>query len=394
MKLALVIPGFQSSPDDWCIPVFTNLARELSSQVELHVFALRYPGRRERYSIGNVYVHALGGGAFARRRVPGVSLLRLWRSFTVDVHREHKSSPFSAVMGIWATEAGWLATRVAKLIEVPSLVHLAGGELVRIPQIGYGNHGRGLSGRLVTSTLRHADLLTVPSSPMRKALLQQGGVSPERVRGWAPGVGTQMFAPTKQNHKTGHSTSTTFVNVGSLIPVKGQDLLVRAVARARETAPDVDIRLRIAGEGVLRDVLNNLISDLDLTGYVTLEGDIPHEELPHLYNCADAFILGSWHESQCMAALEAMACGLPWVAPPVGAIVDVSAVRKSPRGSGIIFDRRDPDLVARAMIRLATMSLVERQELGRNARKIVQEQYDMEKQAAMLLDILGQLTGS
>src|SRR3954447_15184358 len=101
MKLAIVIPGFQANERDWCIPAFTNLARELSRSMEVHVFALRYPHRRATYRVGDVRVHALGGGALWRgRRLPVVSLLRLWRNTLAAVSKEHWRSPFDAVLGI------------------------------------------------------------------------------------------------------------------------------------------------------------------------------------------------------------------------------------------------------------------------------------------------------
>jgi hypothetical protein len=106
MKLALIIPGFQADPDDWCIPAFTNLSRELSRKVELHVFTLRYPNVRRDYDIGMVHVHALGGGAFGATRLPVASLLKLWNVTLRAFEAEHRRAPFSCIIGIWATESG------------------------------------------------------------------------------------------------------------------------------------------------------------------------------------------------------------------------------------------------------------------------------------------------
>jgi hypothetical protein len=139
MKLAVVIPGFQANERDWCIPAFTNLAQELARSVELHVFTLRYPPRRDLYRIGRVKVHSIGGGAFLDHRLVGASLLKLWRDTLLDIGTEHRRGPFSAILGIWATESGWLATRAGRLFGVPTIVHLAGGELTWLPQIKYGN---------------------------------------------------------------------------------------------------------------------------------------------------------------------------------------------------------------------------------------------------------------
>src|SRR5437762_12370432 len=142
MKLALVTPGFQADERDWCIPAFTNLAHELAKSVELHVFALRYPAKKRDYKIGQVHVHAIGGGAFAGQRIVGASLLKLWRDALSAIEKEHARNSFSAIIGVWATESGWLAPVAAMRLGVPSLVHLAGGELNWPHDIKYGYPAR------------------------------------------------------------------------------------------------------------------------------------------------------------------------------------------------------------------------------------------------------------
>ena len=192
------------------------------------------------------------------------------------------------------------------------------------PQIGYGNFKRELAGILVDDTLSRAVCITAPSGPMRRALGRVAGLEFNKVVDWAPGVDTAMFAPGRQRSIQGEPF--VFVSTGSLIPVKGHSLLVRALALVRAAVPERDIRLRIVGEGPQAQALQELIMDLGLTGYVSLEGAVSHDTLPEIYRSSDVFLLGSWHEAQCMAALEAMSCGLPWIGPPVGVLPDIAAL--------------------------------------------------------------------
>jgi glycosyltransferase involved in cell wall biosynthesis len=395
MRLALVIPGFQSDADDWCIPVFTNLARELAEHVDLDVFALRYPPRRDDYMVGRVRVHSLGGGAVGRLRIFGISLGKLWSDFQVKIEREHKANPFDAVLGIWATESGWLAVRAAKQLGLRSLVHLAGGEIVTLPYIQYGNRGVGLPGRMVPETLANADLITVPSEPMERALHRVPDIDKKSVlaktRMWAPGVDTELFAP--EQIESSRQGPFTFLNVGSLLRVKGQRLLVRALARLRNRMrSDFNIYLRIVGTGKLLRDLENEVKDNRLEGYVTLEGEVSHERLPEMYRQASTFILGSHHEAQCMAALEAMSCGLPWVAPTVGIIPDVARADVGEIPTGTIFDSRDPGLVASTMQSMIELPSEERRRWGMQARARVLRDYEMKTQARRLLSIVEELT--
>jgi glycosyltransferase involved in cell wall biosynthesis len=387
MRLAIVIPGFQANEEDWCIPAFTNLARELSKSVSIHVFALRYPHTRGTYRIGKVWVHALGGGAFRGQRLFGASLLNLWRDTLRKIEAVQRKRPFDAIMGVWASESGWLATRAANLLRIPSLVHLAGGELVWLPQIGYGTKPKSLPAMLVQRSLRNASVITSPSGPMSQGLVSSGISRLKRMREWPLGVDTEMFTP-PELHSTG-AKPFTFVSVGSLIPVKGHDLLLHSFARLRRNG-NHQVYLRVIGSGPLERQLRSLSTDLGLEGYVDFAGEVPHDKLPEVYRRADCFVIGSWHEAQCMAALEAMACGLPWIAPPVGALADLPTARED-APTGIRVEQRDPTPFAQAMHEIITLPPEVRAQWGRNARAVIEQDYALTTQSKSLLQILSQI---
>ena len=90
-----------------------------------------------------------------------------------------------------------------------------------------------------------------------------------------------------------------------------------------------------------------------------------------------------------MAALEAMACGLPWIAPAVGALVDCAA---DSRLSGILVERRSAAGYRTALEQMADMTPEERTAWGTNARAVVLERYNLETQTAQLLSLLRDLT--
>ncbi|MDQ5823351.1 MAG: glycosyltransferase [Chloroflexota bacterium] len=391
MKLALVIPGFQSSDTDWCIPAFTNLARALSTRNEVHVFALRYPHRRCDYSIGAVRIHALGGGQLLGRRLRGVSLGKLWADTLRSIAREHDTAPFDAVLGIWATESGWLATQSARTLGVPSLGHLAGGELVYLPSIRYGYLGRGLDGVLLNHTLALADRLTVPSRHMLNLLATEFPDTNQKAVRWPLGVDTTLFHAAKR--AGGSKRPFTFVSAASLVPVKNPVWLVRSFADLRHRRPDLDTRLALVGEGPQEPHIRHLTRQLHLGGYVTFHGSVPHHELVDVYGNSSAFLVGSWHEAQCMAVLEAMSCGLPWIGPPVGALADLGSDQERPGAtSGVLVAERSIYAMSRAMESLAGLSTDEYETWSANAAAIVRRDYDLATQTARLERLLARLT--
>ncbi len=82
------------------------------------------------------------------------------------------------------------------------------------------------------------------------------------------------------------------------------------------------IVLLIAGTGQLEGRLKRLVKKLKLNSRVIFLGQLTEEELIPYYQCADVFARPSLSEGQGVSFLEAMACGLPVVATPVGGIVD------------------------------------------------------------------------
>ena len=102
------------------------------------------------------------------------------------------------------------------------------------------------------------------------------------------------------------------VSVGALIPVKGHDLLIDAVARLPEAS------LWIAGEGPERPRLAARIARLGLGDRVRLLGAVPHNAIPALLAAADVMALASASEGLANAWLEALASGTPIVIPDVG----------------------------------------------------------------------------
>ncbi|MEA2574511.1 MAG: hypothetical protein QOH93_1809 [Chloroflexia bacterium] len=391
MKLAIVIPGFQADAADWCIPAFTNLAQQLSPRNEVHVFTLRYPHRWASYSVGRVQVHALGGGQVLGRRIRGVSLGKLWADTLQSIIKEHSAMPFDAILGVWGTESGWLAALVAKSLGAPSLVHLAGGELVYLPSIRYGYLRKGLDGVLLNHTLALADRLTVPSRQMLNLLAAEyPGTNQKAVR-WPLGVDTSWFQPSARANSG--TRQFTFVSVGSLIPVKNPTWLLRGFADLRTRRPHLDTKLIFVGDGPLRTYLQRLTRLFRLQGYVSYMGEVPHDALTKIFSQASAFVLGSWHEAQCMAALEAMSSGLPWIGPPVGALADLGGDQaRSGATSGELVSERSIYAMSRAMERVACLSPDEYAAWGANAAASVRRDYELSTQTARLERLLARLT--
>lgn len=95
-------------------------------------------------------------------------------------------------------------------------------------------------------------------------------------------------------------------------------MLIAALAQVRDQG--LPFCCELIGSGPCEDALRAQIVQLGLTGHVQIRGSFPHDALPALYQGATAFVLSSYHEAQCMALIEAAACGIPAIGSAVGVL--------------------------------------------------------------------------
>jgi glycosyltransferase involved in cell wall biosynthesis len=121
--------------------------------------------------------------------------------------------------------------------------------------------------------------------------------------------------------------------VGSIVPRKAYDLLVRALA----TLEAHDWHLTIVGPVRSTEALAALATAIRKTGLdrrIIIAGQIPHDQLDRFYASADAFLLPSLYEGYGMVLAEAMARGLPIVCTTGGAAAetapDAAAIKVPP----------------------------------------------------------------
>jgi glycosyltransferase involved in cell wall biosynthesis len=311
VNIGLVVPGFSADASDWCIPALRHLARSLASSDDVRVVALRYPYRAARYTVEGSEVIALGGGLSH-----GARTLALWRNTLRVLHAEHQRQRFDVLHAFWATESGLLAALAGRWLSVPTVVSLAGGELVALRDISYGDQRLAGERLKVAASLRLATHVTAGSDLLRRRaerhLHGRGHVQ------LAPlGVDFSLFTPRPSPR------SPRVVHVGTLTHVKDQATLLRAFSQVRRQMPEAC--LEIVGDGPLALELRRLASILGIENSVRFRGEIDHTALPSVYRGASACVVSSRHEAQCMVALEAAACGIGLAGTRVGVLPELTS---------------------------------------------------------------------
>jgi glycosyltransferase involved in cell wall biosynthesis len=145
---------------------------------------------------------------------------------------------------------------------------------------------------------------------------------------------------------------------------KGLQYLVEASSAVVERIPNVKFVIRAYGsEPEYRRNLLNLIAKHNLNcNFKIVEKFSPYSEIPKYMAAADVFVLPSITEGLAVVVLEAMACGLPIIATPVGGIPDVIIDKYN----GLLVKPRDVQGLQNAIIRLLT-DKNERQHLSHEA---------------------------
>lgn len=203
-------------------------------------------------------------------------------------------------------------------------------ELAARGAIGLIHHPTGLEtgfGAEDRATLRAIEQALFPALPRLIAtsahtagrLVAEFGAAPARVGVVEPGTDPAPRA-------TGSGgPGVAVLSVGTLVPRKGHDVLLRALAGL----PDIDWRLTIAGaprDRVHAEGLSALAEELGIAQRVTFAGEVAGAALAALYDGADVFALATHWEGYGMAAAEALARGLPVAITAGGAIAEVVPV--------------------------------------------------------------------
>lgn len=141
---------------------------------------------------------------------------------------------------------------------------------------------------------------------------------------------------------------------------KDYPTLIRAAAQVVKRIPDV--RFVVVGLGPLEKDIKHLAQSLGLNGSVIFAGY--REDAPRVAGAFDVFVLSSLQEGLSIAAVEAMAQGVPAVVTNVGGLPEVVEHGYN----GFVVPPRDPSALAESILHILENDR-ERRRMGENARQ-------------------------
>lgn len=193
-----------------------------------------------------------------------------------------------------------------------------------------------------SAALAMADRVIAVSETTADVLIREFGTSPDKLCIAKPGTDRVERAKRAQAHDA--EATPRLLAVGSIVPRKGYDHLVSALAGLKALPWTISIAGALDRSPATLAALRDQIASLDLVDRVHLTGPLDAEALDAAYATTDLFVSASLFEGYGMVLAEAMARGLPIVAATGGA-----AAETIPDGVAIKVPPGDADALREAL---------------------------------------------
>ena len=267
-----------------------------------------------------------GGYAYDRRMIAELTRLG-WHADVIDIGSEFPRPSASA--------------RAAALAENHTLVALVHHPLALESGLSHAE-AKALheSERGALGSTRH---VIVTGAVTARLLASDYGVAPERITIALPG--TDPVQPARRvSAQDSRDGPPALLAVGALVPRKGYDVLIAALAPLAA----LPWRLTIAGDRT-RDEAASAQLDADIASHgladrIDVLGALPQDRLASLYVGSDLFVLASRFEGYGMAFAEALVHGLPVVGTTAGAVPDTV-----PPDAGVLVEPDDVKALTRTL---------------------------------------------
>ncbi|HNM37272.1 MAG TPA: glycosyltransferase family 4 protein [Anaerolineales bacterium] len=380
MKIALLSEKY--TPDLGGLAISTGRLGEMLAAAghDVRLFAPTSnlsPTIKQTQRSGGVYVTRFG----AHKRVDDT--LVDWFELIVE---EHKREPFDLIHAYFLPMAGFVGTYAGKYLSIPSVVSIRGNDIERAAfDPSKFSH--------VMYALQNASAVTTNASILAK---KAKAFFDREVHIIPNGIDTERFKPMEKNSVLAEALGLVdekkkeegkFVMgfVGELREKKGLATLLSGYAQATKTRP---VSLLIVGEvreGEDKKYFEEFKSNNPQLS-ITVTGHVPHKDLPAYYSLMDVFVHPSLRDGMPNAVLEAMACGVPVIATPVGGALDVL----EDGVNGFLVDVNDAPQLAEKIAK-TLKPLKELESVRRSARETVLHHCTFEEELQANLKIYANL---
>jgi phosphatidyl-myo-inositol dimannoside synthase len=281
---------------------------------------------------------------------------------------------------------------------VPYVVYVYGGDVLRERRKAARNVLKRWVARRIFSDAAGVVAISTYSADLVRDVMRQIGVRrPPPVAAIDLGTDPKFFSPTRDSgimrRRWGIGGDPLLLTVARLVPHKGQDVALRAVARLVASHPTV--RYAVVGDGPDSSRLRALAAQLGIADRVVFAGAMTDADVADAYATATVYVGLSRLDQEIdvegfgIAFVEAAASGVPAVAGDSGGVR--SAVRDGE--TGLVVPPMDVDAVAQAM-RTLLDDAGRRHAMGCAGRRAVESHYNWDRVARETLAFVARVTGT
>jgi len=344
-----------------------------------------------------------------KRTLPsnGVSVTRFGAHKRVDdtlvdwfelIIEEHKREPFDVLQAYFLPQAGFIATYAGKYLNIPSVVSIRGNDIERAAfDPAKFSH--------VMYALQNANAVTTNTNELAK---KAKAFIDREVVVIPNGIDVNLFKPMEKNPTLAKSLGLTTREpesaltdnrqrgvelqsnpvigfAGELREKKGLKTLLSAYAQINKKHPATLLIVGEVRKGEDQQIFDGFQTAIP-SSRIIVTGPISHKNMPAYYALMDVFVHPSLRDGMPNALLEAMACEKAIVVTPVGGVLE--AIEDAENGK--IIPVNDIDALTKTIEELLDNSNL-RKQLGKSARKTVQDRFTLEKELAENLAIYQKL---
>lgn len=331
--------------------------RPLDGKVRLRLYRYAWPARAHRLG----YMRTMHSDLALRLEAYLLSPALFAAGIATVLAEARRLCP-AVLHAHWVLPNGFIAAVVSRRLKIPLVVSVPGSDA----QVAGQNP---LFKAMARFAFRQAALLTANSESLRAAVVDLGadpakfdmiiyGTDPAALRPNPAGVdelAAQLKLPTD---------AVIFLCVGRMVPKKGFDVLIRALAEPALQARNV-VGVMV-GDGDDKAAWQQLATELGVASRLRWVGSVPKDQVGIYYNLADALVMPSVSrpaDGLNVCVLDAMSCGKP----VVGTDVAGNPLAIVPGETGLIVPEQDPSALAQALACLADDEPL-RQRMGQAGR--------------------------
>ncbi|MBI4692186.1 MAG: glycosyltransferase family 4 protein [Candidatus Terrybacteria bacterium] len=223
--------------------------------------------------------------------------------------------------------------------------------------------------------LNRASIVTTPSFYLKETIIRAYGLKPERV------IINYNAADEKEKNETTEKRSLFQVlTTARLVPHKGIDGIIRAVAILKSRLPE--IKFFVAGDGPEEENLKKLTKELGVENNVVFVGRVTRLETWKLRKQSSVYVLNSTYEGLPHTVLTSFAAGIPVVATNIFGTNEAVYHEQT----GLLVSLGDDKALAEAISRLLTDDKLTKRLIA-GGKKILREKFSWEAHISSLMNI-------